>query len=490
LPEYNDAREAGNTPDEARRLILRSGTGTFILESIALNFMFSKIGGGRIIRAIKISGVETLQEELQTYWQNLNKKYSYDETQKIFEGSYETAVGIALPAFGMGLIVPGFSPEIQRSNLIKELQRGGLTKDEAEKTVTAMVEVASRDREQFEKEVKAGKEGIIAVKEEVVAPVVEPAIEKPVPIAKPIAKEVKPTISKELEPLAEEAQKFKSAEEFYQKIESVSKEYAELPKLKTREATIKQLSKEDQIIAKAGILPGEAILKTSPEIKQRVLDFYTQATKEIKPVAKPKVVKKKPKPKPKPVKKPIKKKPTKAPKKVSKVAKSIEAKAIEKGLIEKGFRELAEFTPETVERQSRLIDELIKSGMDRVHRIVNGQESLPSEINAGMFVSTIDTLAMETRDGKLALDLLNSPLVTETSVAGQTLRFLQEREQDSATAKMNELKKAREKGVEKRRGKKSEAQTKEQMKKQLEKRIRKTKPSKYAWTQLIDEIQC
>jgi len=111
------------------------------------------------------------------------------------------------------------------------------------------------------------------------------------PKLKPTVSKMEPVtiIPKELEPLAEEARKYKSAEEFINKIKSVSDEYNQLPKLKTREATIKQLPKEDQIIASAGILPTnvEVIM---PEAVKKLTDFYNQATKgikEVKPEAKP-----------------------------------------------------------------------------------------------------------------------------------------------------------------------------------------------------------
>ena len=48
----------------------------------------------------------------------------------------------------------------------------------------------------------------------------------------------------------------------------------------------------------------------------------------------------------------------------------------------------------------------------------------------------MEDYAMDKRDGDLILELANSPLVSATSEAGQTLHLISERVPDSATAKI------------------------------------------------------
>jgi len=177
--------------------------------------------------------------------------------------------------------------------------------------------------------------------------------------------------------------------------------------------------------------------------------------------------------------------------KPTKVAKSIEAKAEEKGIVEE-FKGLAEYSPVVIKEQRTRIEKLMMENIDKAKRMAIGEESLDSNIKGAMLVKMMEDYAMDQKDGEFILELANSPLVSETSEAGQTLRLIREREPDSATAKMQEVKKERENAAKKKRKGKTKKQITDKMKKSLGEKIsqKKRKVNKYAWESFINEITC
>ena len=169
----------------------------------------------------------------------------------------------------------------------------------------------------------------------------------------------------------------------------------------------------------------------------------------------------------------------------SKVAKSMEAKAIEKGITE-SFKDLAGFTPITIKNQAKRVAKIMED-INYATKMVLGEVPLEEGVNSAALVTAMENYAMETKNGKLIKDIANSPLTAETSEAAQTLRMLREREKDSATAKIAEIKKAREKVAERRRLGNTKKKVKDTMKKKIKEKVKK---NKYDWTNLIDEITC
>ena len=212
--------------------------------------------------------------------------------------------------------------------------------------------------------------------------------------------------------------------------------------------------------------------------KDEAIKFYNQATKEVKAVVKAEV---------KPVAKPV----VKPKGKPSKVALSIEAKAVEKGITEQ-FKGLAEYEPVVIKEQIAKVDKLMKEDIERAKRMATGKEPLSDGIKGAMLIKMMEDYAMEQRDGDLILALANSPLVSETSEAGQTLRLTRERSPDSATARIQEIKKARKDVAKKKRRGKTDKQIKDKMKKDLEEKISKNnkKISKNSWEAFVEEITC
>uniref|UniRef100_A0A6H1ZEF0 Uncharacterized protein n=1 Tax=viral metagenome TaxID=1070528 RepID=A0A6H1ZEF0_9ZZZZ len=129
--------------------------------------------------------------------------------------------------------------------------------------------------------------------------------------------------------------------------------------------------------------------------------------------------------------------------KPSGLAKSIEQKAIEANLT-KGFKDLAEYTPSTIKEQAKLVSDLINSDIEKARKIVKGEESLPEKIRGSSLILGIENYLKKNPNADLAYELANSPLVSEVSKAGSELGLMQDRIPDSYTAKLQEVRKARE----------------------------------------------
>lgn len=133
---------------------------------------------------------------------------------------------------------------------------------------------------------------------------------------------------------------------------------------------------------------------------------------------------------------------------ISAVGKSIEAKAIEKGLT-RAFDETAGFDKTTVREQAEKMAEMLQDP-ERVQRIISGAEKLPSDIRGGSFIKAVEEAALEKSDAVTLEKLAKSKLTSETSVHAQEMRMLAERDPDSVVAKIQEVRKAREQALKKR----------------------------------------
>lgn len=169
----------------------------------------------------------------------------------------------------------------------------------------------------------------------------------------------------------------------------------------------------------------------------------------------------------------------------SKIARSIEQKAIEQKLT-KGFEGLAGYDKITIKDQAERATKVFEN-IDQAKRIIRGEEKLPEGLNPLALVKAAEEHIQKTGDAEMAYDLANSPHVSESSQAAQTMRLAAEREPDSLTTQLRELKKAKEEAIKKRTGKdvkKAVSDTVEQIKKS------KPKAKKEDWASFIESIQC
>lgn len=177
-------------------------------------------------------------------------------------------------------------------------------------------------------------------------------------------------------------------------------------------------------------------------------------------------------------------------KKTSKIAQSIEQKAIDNKLTTK-FSELANYDPITIKDQQERTKELWSTDVEKARKILRGDEPLPSGLKGLSVVIGAEAYLEENLDkdfaGDLALEIANSPHVSETSEAAQIMRLAQEREPDSATSKLAEVKKIREEKASKATKRKKSAIVKE-----ARESIDKINLSKeeLSWNKFLDEITC
>jgi len=171
--------------------------------------------------------------------------------------------------------------------------------------------------------------------------------------------------------------------------------------------------------------------------------------------------------------------------KPSKIAKSIEAKAIENKLT-KGFSDLAEYDPITIKDQARKATDLINADVETARKIVRGEQPLPEGLRGTALITAMEEHIKQNPSADLAYELANSPLVSETSAAAQEMRLAAERTPDSATAKIMEVKKARESQIKDLSTKKTEQIKK--LKAETEK-INLTK-EELSWNRFLESITC
>lgn len=171
---------------------------------------------------------------------------------------------------------------------------------------------------------------------------------------------------------------------------------------------------------------------------------------------------------------------------VSKIASSIEAKAVEQKLTQ-GFEGVAGYDKITIKDQSERATDLITSNLDQARAIIRGEQALPDGLNGVALITAMEEHIKLNPNAEMAYELANSNLVSETSVAGQTLRLAAERTPDSATAKLQEIKKAREAKAEKQISKEVQ-KTAKSIKTETQK-VHLTK-EELSWDKFLAEIQC
>ena len=163
---YNRARTEGINHSTALKSAFESGVGTFLLEKIGLDYLFSLGGASRMASALKSTVFETGQEELQTVWQNIVRKKNVDKTQKIFEGWYETAISTSLPSFIAGLFIPGISFKTRQEIVGDMAKESGVSTQQAENAFMEMAGIARKSLEQFEEQAKKFVPGLTIEKVE------------------------------------------------------------------------------------------------------------------------------------------------------------------------------------------------------------------------------------------------------------------------------------------------------------------------------------
>jgi len=168
------------------------------------------------------------------------------------------------------------------------------------------------------------------------------------------------------------------------------------------------------------------------------------------------------------------------------IAKSIEAKAIEAGMVKDGFDSLAGFDPTTMKAQAERAADLLTTDFEKARRVVRGEDPVPDGLRGVSIVKAMEERIKATKDADLAYELANSPLASEVSLAGQELSLTRGRELDSFSAKVAEVKKAREAQAG------ADVSKKAEVKKQLKEETQKVNLPKeeLSWDRFLQSIAC
>lgn len=171
----------------------------------------------------------------------------------------------------------------------------------------------------------------------------------------------------------------------------------------------------------------------------------------------------------------------------SKIATSIERKAIEQGLTKK-FDNLAGYDKYTIKDQTEKALKTM-SNFDEARQIIRGEKPLPERLRGTFLVSAMEDYLKRNPDAQLSYELANSPLVSATSYAAGELRAAAEREPDSFAARIADLRKNREAQVKTKYGKSVDKAMKDEVNK-IQSEVKKKAPTKQDWGSFIQSIQC
>ena len=118
---YWGAREAGKSQNEALGLFAAGTVGTAVFEKYGLDTIYDKKimpFSKRVVMSVLSEG---LTEGTQTAYQNMVKKYGYDDTQLLMEGVVESMIGGAIGGGAMSAAYGGYAKLRQaRENLSKK----------------------------------------------------------------------------------------------------------------------------------------------------------------------------------------------------------------------------------------------------------------------------------------------------------------------------------------------------------------------------------
>ncbi len=170
---------------------------------------------------------------------------------------------------------------------------------------------------------------------------------------------------------------------------------------------------------------------------------------------------------------------------VSGVAKSIEAKAIEQKLTT-SYPDKATFEGTTFKEQSAKAADLINSGIDNARAVVRGEVPMPEGLRSAPLIAGMEEYAKQNPEqaGPIMQELANSHLASTISEGASETSLARMREQDSATQKLQDIRKAKEDAVGKDKITKARKTAQTEGNKML-----LPKESTY-WAKFLNDISC
>lgn len=129
--------------------------------------------------------------------------------------------------------------------------------------------------------------------------------------------------------------------------------------------------------------------------------------------------------------------------KSSKIGKSVEAKAVENKLT-KGFGKTAQYETINLKDQAKRATDLVNDNHEQARSIIRGDEPLPEGLKGTALITAMEEHIKQNPNADTAYELANSPLISGTSEAAQEMRLAAERSPDSATSRLQDIRRARE----------------------------------------------
>ena len=170
------------------------------------------------------------------------------------------------------------------------------------------------------------------------------------------------------------------------------------------------------------------------------------------------------------------------------LASKVEAKAIEKGLVD-SFGQLPAFTSVNMPEQAAMAANLVNNDIEKAKRIAYGEELPPNNMLLGSVFKAVESYALKNNDIDTLQKLgTQSTVSLEASALGQQLQAFKEIDQTSPIAVMSEVKKQRTKNAE-IDGKNVTKETKQTVK-EIDAEIKKQKVKPKDWSEFIENLSC
>ena len=171
-----------------------------------------------------------------------------------------------------------------------------------------------------------------------------------------------------------------------------------------------------------------------------------------------------------------------------KLAEGVRKKAIRKKLIygfDKSFQDLPEYNKANVKEQGKKATDIVLNDPAKAVQIAMGEQTPPDGVLANSVFVALENYAIDTKNVDLIRKLANSPLTLKATGMGQEIRMLAERNPESAVTKIREIVKVRRDAYEKRTGKKVD-----KMVKDMVKQVKVKKVARPDWNQFVESLRC
>lgn len=397
VEERAAAKEAGASTETANNVFLANAIVGSALENIPLTkFLkggsiplkaFEKGFGKKVGTALEVGATEATEEALQQVWTNSVAQIGYDKTRNLTEGLVESIVAGSVSGGLIGSFSPARTKEL--NDLITEARNSNIDVDK-------MIDVVSKQ--------------VVDNGDAISGAILDKANEIP--------------------------------------MKQGSKEALSNVVVNNKENIVSNepiVNNQEQISTNIGVEnaqgTGEQIAPTSQKegvVQEAPTSIRVRNNEQVEQVGQEKVVKQEV------VKVPARQIPVGEGNKISGIAKSIETKALEDGLISKGIDKLAGYDSSTIKEQARIFkDTLDANGVEHIREIIRGDKPLPEGAKSFPFIVNIELYLKSNPNQELIYELGNSPLVSSASEAASNLSLGQNRTKDSYTSKVNEIKKAK-----------------------------------------------